>query len=268
MENKERLDIYLVKKGYFYTRQKAKYEIENGNIIVNNKVITKSSKQVSEEDEIKILENSLKYVSKGGLKLEKAINEFGIDLKNKICMDIGASTGGFTDVMLKNGAKKVYAVDVGHNQLDKSLINNIKVINMEGTNIKDLSNIESLDFISTDVSFISITKVISKIYEFLKNKGKAVILIKPQFEAGKQYLNKNGIVKDKKIHVKVLNDIIKNIHELGFEILNIDYSPIKGAVGNIEYLVYIEKNERHKNDIIKLENQIKELVEISHKKLK
>ncbi len=187
MENKERLDNVLVKKGLFKSRQRAKFAIDSGNIYVNNIQITKSSKLISENDVIEVKGETLKYVSRGGLKLEKAINFFKINLKNKNCMDIGASTGGFTDVMIKNGAKKVYSIDVGHNQLDESLIKNSKVINMEGTNIKDINSTQfkQIDFIGTDISFISITQVIQKIYELLKINGTAVILIKPQFEVRK-----------------------------------------------------------------------------------
>ena len=270
MEIKERLDSILVTKGYFKSRAKAKYAIDSGNIYVNNIQITKSSKLISEEDNIEVRGETLKYVSRGGLKLEKAINVFEINLNNKICMDIGASTGGFTDVMLQNGAKKVYSVDVGHDQLDEKLINNEKVINLEGTNIKDIDvkDFNAIDFISTDVSFISILQVIPKIYELLKIKGNAVILIKPQFEVGKQNLNKNGVVKDIKIHKKILESIIEQINKIGFEILNLDYSPIKGPAGNIEYLLYIEKNENNLLDGFELKNKINKITEEAFKRLK
>lgn len=270
MEIKERLDSILVTKGYFKSRAKAKYAIDSGNIYVNNIQITKSSKLISEEDNIEVRGETLKYVSRGGLKLEKAVNVFEINLNNKICIDIGASTGGFTDVMLQNGAKKVYSVDVGHDQLDEKLINNEKVINLEGTNIKDIDvkDFNTIDFISTDVSFISIVQVIPKIYELLKIKGDAVILIKPQFEVGKQNLNKNGVVKDIKIHKKILESIIEQINKMGFEILNLDYSPIKGPAGNIEYLLYIEKNENNLLDSFELKNKINKITEEAFKKLK
>ena len=270
MEIKERLDSILVTKGYFKSRAKAKYAIDSGNIYVNNIQITKSSKLISEEDNIEVRGETLKYVSRGGLKLEKAINVFEINLNNKICMDIGASTGGFTDVMLQNGAKKVYSVDVGHDQLDEKLINNEKVINLEGTNIKDIDvkDFNAIDFISTDVSFISILQVIPKIYELLKIKGNAVILIKPQFEVGKQNLNKNGVVKDIKIHKKILESIIEQINKIGFEILNLNYSPIKGPAGNIEYLLYIEKNENNLLDSFELKNKINKVTEDAFKRLK
>lgn len=270
MEIKERLDSILVTKGYFKSRAKAKYAIDSGNIYVNNIQITKSSKLISEEDNIEVRGETLKYVSRGGLKLEKAVNVFEINLNNKICMDIGASTGGFTDVMLQNRAKKVYSVDVGHDQLDEKLINNEKVINLEGTNIKDIDvkDFNTIDFISTDVSFISILQVIPKIYELLKIKGNAVILIKPQFEVGKQNLNKNGVVKDIKIHKKILESIIEQINKIGFEILNLNYSPIKGPAGNIEYLLYIEKNENNLLDSFELKNKINKVTEEAFKRLK
>lgn len=270
MQIKERLDSFLVNNGYFKSRQKAKYAITNGVIYVNKNKVNKSSKLISEEDKIEIKGETLKYVSRGGVKLEKAINKFQVKLEQKVCMDIGASTGGFTDVMLKNGAKKVYAVDVGHNQLDESLIKNPKVINMEGTNIKqiDLEEIKQIDFIGTDISFISITKVINKIYELLKIKGEAVILVKPQFEAGKQNINKNGVVKDIKVHKKILNQITQKINSIGFNILDIDYSPIKGPAGNIEYLLYIEKNKNNLLDLFELKIKCENIVEEAFKSLK
>ena len=270
MEEKTRLDIALVNKGYFATRQKAQYEINNGNIFVNGKQETKASKLVSNNDEIKIEEATLKYVSRGGLKLEKAINFFGIMLKDKICADIGASTGGFTDCMLKNGAQKVYAIDVGHEQLAEELLKNKKVINMEGTNIRDMntSGLEKMDFISSDVSFISETHVLPKIYELLKIKGRAVILIKPQFEAGNKNLNKNGVVKNIKVHQKVIQNIVMFANKLGFRIIDLTYSPIKGPAGNIEYLLYIEKNENNLLDMYKMKDNAIEITTEAFKRLK
>ena len=270
MEIKDRLDSILVKKDFFKSRQKAKYAIDSGVVYVNNIKVTKSSKLISEEDKIEIKGESLKYVSRGGLKLEKALDVFQVNLQNKTCMDIGASTGGFTDVMIRNGAEKVYAVDVGHNQLDETLIKNPKVKNMEGTNIKNLSveNFENIDFIGTDVSFISITQVIPKIYELLKIKGEAVILIKPQFEVGKQNLNKNGVVKNIKTHKTVVFEIIEKVNKEGFEILDINYSPIKGPAGNIEYLLYIEKNENNLFDKFGIKTKVELIVDEAFKNLK
>ena len=270
LEEKDRLDVVLVNKKYFPTRQKAKYEIEKGNIYVNGKQITKSSKIIDYNDEIEVRGTTLKYVSRGGLKLEKAINTFEIVLKNKICADIGASTGGFTDCMLKNGAQKVYAIDVGHSQLAETLKEDERVINLEGTNIRDLdtNSIEKLDFISSDLSFISEAHVLPKIYELLKIKGRAVVLIKPQFEAGNQNLNKNGVVKNIKVHQKVIQNIVILANKLGFRIIDVTYSPIKGPAGNIEYLLYIEKNENNLLDLYKMKNNAVEITTEAFKKLK
>lgn len=270
LEEKDRLDIVLVKKHYFPTRQKAKYEIEQGNVYVNGKKITKTSKIINYQDNIEIKGQTLKYVSRGGLKLEKAISLFGISLKDKICADIGASTGGFTDCMLQNSAQKVYAIDVGHSQLAEELLNNEKVVNLEGTNIKELdtNSIEKLDFISSDVSFISEIHVLPKIYELLKIKGKAVVLIKPQFEAGSQHLNKNGVVKNIKIHQKVIQNIVMFANKLGFRIIDVTYSPIKGPAGNIEYLLYVEKNENNLLDLYKMKNNALEITTEAFKELK
>ena len=205
------------------------------------------------------------------MKLNKAIKVFAISLNNCICIDIGASTGGFTDCMLQNGAKKVYAIDVGHNQLDEKLIKDNRVINLEGTNIKDidLSEFEKVDFISIDVSFISITQVLDIANKLLKNNGTMVTLIKPQFEAGKENLNKQGVVKNKKIHEKVILNIINMIKTLDLNILGLDYSPIKGPAGNIEYLIYLEKTDNKKIiDNFNLKNKVLEIVEKSHKDFK
>ncbi len=270
LEEKDRLDVALVNRKFFPTRQKAKYEIEQGNIYVNGKQVTKASKIIDDNDEIEVKGTTLKYVSRGGLKLEKAINTFEIVLKNKICADIGASTGGFTDCMLKNGAQKVYAIDVGHSQLDEKLKEDKRVINLEGTNIRDLdtNKIEKLDFISSDVSFISEAHVLPKIYELLKIKGKAVVLIKPQFEAGSQNLSKNGVVKNIKVHQKVIQNIVILANKLGFRIIDVTYSPIKGPAGNIEYLLYMEKNENNLLDLYKMKNNAIEITTEAFKKLK
>lgn len=270
MEDKERIDKFLVKNNTFNSRQKVKYAIENGNIYVNGIQETKVSRMVGEEDKIEVKGEVLPYVSRGGLKLEKAIKEFNIKLRDKVCIDIGASTGGFTDCMLQNGAKKVYAIDVGTEQLDEKIKNDIRVINMEKTNIKDVSqkDIEQADFIGTDVSFISIVHVLPKIYELLKTEKNAVVLIKPQFEAGPQYINKNGVVKDIKIHRKIILNTILLASKLGFQILNIDYSPIKGPAGNIEYLLYLEKNEDSILDEFNIKKQIESITTEAFKKLK
>jgi len=268
---KERIDILLVKKGYFETRQKAKYAIENECVYADNKLVDKVSKSFEEDCNIEIKGETLPFVSRGGLKLDKAIKIFDINLKEKICMDIGASTGGFTDCMLQNGATKVYAVDVGHDQLDEKLINDERVVNLEGTNIKnvDINSLEKVDFISVDVSFISLTSVLETAYKLLKNTGEIVTLIKPQFEAGKEHINKNGVVKDNKVHQRVIEKILLFANSVGFTVDNIDYSPVKGPAGNIEYLMYMKKEtETKKADLFKAREQIKNIVKKSHKELK
>lgn len=270
MENKERLDVILVKQGFFKTRQKAKFAIEEGQVYLNDKQEKKAGKLVLEEDKIEIKGENLPFVSRGGLKLEKAISSFKIELRNKTCLDIGASTGGFTDCMLQHQAKKVYCVDVGHDQLEETLKQNSKIINYEGTNIKQASKdmFEPMDFVTADVSFIPIGQVLPKIYELLKIKGTAVLLIKPQFEAGRSALNKKGVVKDKKIHKQVLLNVIESVNQVGFKILNLEYSPIKGPAGNIEFLLYIEKNEDKIIDQYSMQEKVKQVIEQAHKNLK
>lgn len=267
---RDRIDNILVEKGYFATRQKAKYAIENKCIYVNNILVEKPSKIYENDCKIEVKEGTLQFVSRGGLKLDKAVKVFNLKLKDKICIDIGASTGGFTDCMLQNGAKKVYSIDVGHDQLAESLKNDDRVVNLEGTNIKniDTNNMEKVDFISIDVSFISLTNVLDKAYELLKENGEIVILIKPQFEAGKEFINKNGVVKDKKTHQKVIEKVILYSNSLGFKIIKIDYSPIKGPAGNIEYIVYMQKENDSKIDLFSAREEIKNIVEKSHKELK
>ncbi len=266
---KDRIDNILVEKGYFPTRQKAKYAIEGKCVYVNDILIEKSSKVFEDNCKIEIQGETLPFVSRGGVKLDKAIREFKISLQDKECMDIGASTGGFTDCMLQNRAKTVYAVDVGHNQLDEKLENDKRVVNLEGINIKEVNveEFKKVDFISTDVSFISLTNVLDKAYQLLKAKGEMVALIKPQFEAGKEFINKNGVVKDKKAHLKVIEKVALFANSLGFKIKQIDYSPIKGPAGNIEYIIYMKKEEE-KLDLFKLRENIKTVVEKAHKELK
>lgn len=266
---KDRIDNILVKKGYFSTRQKAKYAIENSCIYVENKLIEKPSKMIEEESTIEVRGESLPFVSRGGLKLEKAIKTFGIGLQEKTCMDIGASTGGFTDCMLQNGASRVYAIDVGHDQLAECLKQDNRVVNLEGTNIREIKidEFETIDFISIDVSFISLTQVLDKAYRLLKKDGEVVALIKPQFEAGPEFINKNGVVKDKKIHGKVIEKIMLLAHSLQFQIANLEYSPIKGPAGNIEYLLYLKKNKSN-FELFLAREKIRQIVEMAHKELK
>lgn len=239
-----RLDQYLVTNEIIKSRERAKEHIKNGDIKVNGTVVTKPAHDISASDKVDFTGEKLKYVGRGGLKLEKAVSCFGIELEGKICLDVGASTGGFTDCMLQNGAAYVYAVDVGSDQLDESLRSDTRVRNMEKTNIVDakIADFSPLpNFISADVSFISLKHIIPKITEFLfsSNNGEAVLLIKPQFEAGKKNIGKNGIVKDRKVHVAVINDIISFCAVNGLAVKGITYSPVSGGDGNIEYLLYL-----------------------------
>lgn len=242
---KERLDVLLVKKGLAESREKAKAIIMTGNVFVDGQREDKAGATFEEEKvEITVKGNTLKYVSRGGLKLEKAIANFGVNVEEKICMDIGASTGGFTDCMLQNGATKVYSVDVGHGQLAWKLRNDERVVCMEKTNFRYLTreDIEDdLDFASVDVSFISLTKILLPARNLLKDNGKMVCLIKPQFEAGKEKVGKKGVVREQKVHVEVIEKIFDFLDILDFSFLALDFSPIKGPEGNIEYLIYIEK---------------------------
>ena len=243
---KERLDILLVKKGLAPSREKAKTMIMEGNIFVDNNREDKAGSSFDENAKIEIKGNTLKYVSRGGLKLEKAMTHFGITLDGKVCMDIGASTGGFTDCMLQNGASKVYAVDVGYGQFAWKLRQDERVVCMEKTNIRYVTPediADRLDFASVDVSFISLTKVLGPARALLQDDGEMVCLIKPQFEAGREKVGKKGVVRDKAVHEEVIHKVIDFALETGFSILNLEYSPIKGPEGNIEYLVYIRKTE-------------------------
>lgn len=241
---KERLDVLLVSRGLAPSREKAKTMIMEGNVFVNNNREDKAGSTFSDDCKIEIHGNTLKYVSRGGLKLEKAMTHFGITLDGKVCMDIGASTGGFTDCMLQNGASKVYSVDVGYGQFAWKLRQDPRVVCMEKTNIRYVTPEDiddALDFASVDVSFISLTKVLGPARALLKDNGQMVCLIKPQFEAGREKVGKKGVVRDKAVHEEVINKVIDFALEIGFSIHNLEYSPIKGPEGNIEYLVYIEK---------------------------
>lgn len=248
MENKIkkiRLDLYLTDRGIFPTREKARIAIMEGNVFVNNQKEDKPGTMIKEDANVEYRGEKLKYVSRGGLKLEKAAQVFNIDLKSKICIDIGSSTGGFTDYMLQNGAKKVFAVDCGTNQLDYKLRTDDRVVVMENTNARYLKREDIgddiIDFISVDVSFISLTKILPVIKDLLKENGESVLLIKPQFEAGKELVEKNGVVRDSEVHEKVIKSVVDFSVDNGFAILGIDFSPIKGPAGNIEYLLYIKK---------------------------
>ena len=262
---KERLDVLLVKKGLAPSREKAKTMIMEGNVFVNNQREDKAGTNIPEDAVIEIKGNTLKYVSRGGLKLEKAMTHFGISLEDKICMDIGASTGGFTDCMLQNGAKKVYAVDVGYGQFAWKLRTDERVVCMEKTNIRyvtpeDIADV--LDFASVDVSFISLAKVLPAAKELLRDEGEMVCLIKPQFEAGREKVGKKGVVRDPAVHREVIEKVITDARELGFSILHLEYSPIKGPEGNIEYLVHICKGGRKEENI-----DVNEVVSTAHGEL-
>ncbi len=243
---KERLDCALVSRGLAESREKAKAIIMSGIVFVNNQKCDKAGDTVKPDDNIEVRGETLKYVSRGGLKLEKAINSFSISLDDCICADIGASTGGFTDCMLQNGAKKVYSIDVGYGQLAWKLRTDERVINLERTNFRYVTNEQvpdALDFASVDVSFISLSLIIPVMRTLLRDGATAVCLIKPQFEAGKENVGKKGVVRDKSVHIAVIDKIINIVKENNFSLLGLDFSPIKGPEGNIEYLCYIKKDD-------------------------
>ncbi|TCL58368.1 23S rRNA (cytidine1920-2'-O)/16S rRNA (cytidine1409-2'-O)-methyltransferase [Kineothrix alysoides] len=268
---KERLDVLLVKLGYAQSREKAKAIIMSGNVFVNGQREDKAGTSFEEEkSHIEVKGSVLKYVSRGGLKLEKAIQSFDISLEGMICMDIGASTGGFTDCMLQNGAVKVYSVDVGHGQLDWKLRNDERVVCMEKTNFRyvkpeDIGDI--LDFASVDVSFISLTKILVPARDLLKENGRMVCLIKPQFEAGKEKVGKKGVVREPEIHEEVIEKVMDYAVSVGFHILGLQYSPVKGPEGNIEYLLYIEKEEEKLKAVQEEKERITETVREAHREL-
>lgn len=242
---KERLDVLLVKRNLAESREKAKAVIMAGCVFVDGQREDKAGTTFSPDVNIEIKGHTLPYVSRGGLKLEKALANFDVDVKGKVCTDVGSSTGGFTDCMLQNGAVKVYAIDVGRGQLDWKLRQDPRVICMEKTNIRyvtpeDIG--EPVDFSSIDVSFISLTKVLEPIRNYLKADGEIVALIKPQFEAGREKVGKKGVVREKSTHREVIEKVTDYARSVGFDVLELDFSPIKGPEGNIEYLVHLKKN--------------------------
>lgn len=243
---KERLDVLLVKRGFAESREKAKAVIMSGNVYVNDQKEDKAGSMFdAEKSVLNVRGSTLKYVSRGGLKLEKAIQQFDLELSGKTCMDIGASTGGFTDCMLQNGAAKVYSIDVGHGQLAWKLRNDARVVCMEKTNfryIKPQDIDAALDFASVDVSFISLDKILGPAYQLLKPDAQMVCLIKPQFEAGREKVGKKGVVRDPKVHIEVLGNVLAFTLAEGFALLHLDFSPIRGPEGNIEYLMHIQKS--------------------------
>ncbi len=287
---KKRIDILLVDMGYFESREKARRNIMAGNVFVDNQRVDKAGTAVRIDSEIRVKGKLIPYVSRGGLKLEKALKNFDLTLEEKVCMDIGASTGGFTDCMLQNGARKVYSVDVGYGQLAWKLREDERVVCMERQNIRYLDeNLldEKPDFASIDVSFISLRLVLPKAWELLNTDGRIVALIKPQFEAGREKVGKKGVVREKSTHIEVIDTVSQMAIGEGFKILDLDFSPIKGPEGNIEYLIYLEKIQdklEDKNDKEALDsfidkntclgafdnsykayyNRIEELVEESH----
>lgn len=242
---KERLDVLMVQKNLAQSREKAKALIMAGIVYVNGQKEDKAGTSFEDTAVIEVRGSTLPYVSRGGLKLEKAMTRFGLDLTGKVCMDVGASTGGFTDCMLQNGAVKVFSVDVGHGQLDWKLRNDPRVVCMERTNIRYVTPEqigEAVDFASIDVSFISLTKVLGPVREILKEDGQVVCLIKPQFEAGREKVGKKGVVRDPQVHLEVIRMVADFARVSGFDLLNLEFSPIKGPEGNIEYLLHLRKN--------------------------
>ncbi|MBO7179082.1 MAG: TlyA family RNA methyltransferase [Clostridia bacterium] len=268
-DKKVRLDLYLVENGFTESREKAKALIMSGIVYVNDQKELKAGRDIKKDDIVEVRGATLKYVSRGGLKLEKAMQEFPIDLTDCICMDIGASTGGFTDCMLMNGAKKVYAIDVGYGQLAWKLRSDERVVNLERTNFRYVTReqiSEEIDFASVDVSFISLKIILPVMYELLKADGEAVCLIKPQFEAGREKVGKKGVVRDVDVHTEVIENIVGFAASQKFKVLGLSYSPVKGPEGNIEYLVYLKKT----NEVTNCEEFIsfaKELAKISHEAL-
>lgn len=267
MVKKTRLDVAVFEGGYAPSREKAKAIIMAGLVYVNNQKVDKAGFELKEDDILEVRGNSLKYVSRGGLKLEKAMKSFPITLKDKICMDVGASTGGFTDCMLQNGASKVYSIDVGYGQLAWKLRTDERVVNLERTNFRyvDSEKVKDLvDFASVDVSFISLKLILPNLNKLLANNAAAVCLIKPQFEAGKEKVGKKGVVREASTHIEVIEKVIGFAVENGFSVLGLEFSPIKGPEGNIEYLLYIEKSaEPYVDESVNPEK----LVNLSHEEL-
>ncbi|MCH5273402.1 MAG: TlyA family RNA methyltransferase [Lachnospiraceae bacterium] len=244
---KERLDVLLVRRNMAESREKAKAYIMAGNVFVDGSRETKAGTSVPEDAFLELRGLAMKYVSRGGFKLEKALDSFGVQLNDALCMDVGSSTGGFTDCMLQNGARKVFAVDVGTNQLAWKLRTDERVVSMEKTNIRyvtpeDIGG-EGIDFVSVDVAFISLTKVLKPVYHLMKTGARIVCLIKPQFEAGREKVGKKGVVRERETHLEVIESVVRYADSLGFLMLGLDYSPIRGPEGNIEYLLYMEKEK-------------------------
>lgn len=262
---KTRLDVLMFEKGLASSREKAKALIMAGSVFVNDEKAYKPGETVDDNAIIKVKEE-MPFVSRGGFKLDKGIKVFNIDLKDKICIDVGASTGGFTDCMLINGAKKVYSVDVGYGQLDWKLRQDERVVVLERTNARYLSDNEipeKVDFISADVAFISLNTALTTAFSFLKDNGESMVLIKPQFEAGKEHVGKKGVVRDEKVHRDVIIKVCSQMETKGMKITGLDFSPIKGPEGNIEYLLYMKKQ----GESINYEDLANEIAAKSHELL-
>ena len=262
MAEKMRLDAYLTEHGLCESREKAKAVIMAGCVFVNNQKCDKAGTALKPDDKVEVRGGEMPFVSRGGYKLDKAVKSFGLDLSEKICIDIGASTGGFTDCMLQNGAKKVYAVDVGYGQLDWRLRSDERVVCMERTNARYLTHEQipdELDFASVDVSFISLKLILPALAALLKPDGHAVCLVKPQFEAGREKVGKKGVVRDPAVHLEVLEHFLEHAKESRFTVLGLTYSPIRGPEGNIEYLGYLSRAEEEPPV-----HDLKALVEASH----
>lgn len=268
MAEKKRLDTAIFEMGLCESRSKASALIMSGSVYVNGNKETKSGYAVKPDDKIVLKSKQMPYVSRGGYKLEKAMQTFPITLADCICMDIGASTGGFTDCMLQNGAKKVYSIDVGYGQLAWKLRTDERVVNLERTNFRYLTNetvTDKIDFASIDVSFISLKLILGVLYEFLTDGGGCVALIKPQFEAGREKVGKKGVVRELSTHIEVIESIIDFTLSLGFSVLGLTFSPIKGPEGNIEYLMYISKDGK---SMLRFDRSlISQIAEDSHNKL-
>ncbi len=266
---KQRLDILLTERGLASSREKAKAIIMSGIVYVDGQKEDKAGSMFAESVAIEVRGQPLRYVSRGGLKLEKAMTHFGVQPQGKICMDVGSSTGGFTDCMLQNGAVKVYAVDVGHGQLDWKLRNDPRVVCMERTNIRYVAPEDIPDRIaltSVDVSFISLSKVLGPVKALLEPDGQVVCLIKPQFEAGREKVGKKGVVRDRAVHLEVIERVMDDAVSMGFRVLNLEYSPIKGPEGNIEYLLYLQKTEEG-SVVSESPVDAKRVVEMAHSEL-
>jgi 23S rRNA (cytidine1920-2'-O)/16S rRNA (cytidine1409-2'-O)-methyltransferase len=243
---KERLDVMMVQRNLAASREKAKAIIMAGQVLVDGQREDKPGTTFADTVSITVKGNPLPYVSRGGLKLAKAVQNFDLSLAGRVCMDVGSSTGGFTDCMLQNGAVKVYSVDVGHGQLDWKLRNDPRVVCMERTNIRYLTPQEleeAPSFVSIDVSFISLSKVLPVVWQLMEDRGQVVCLIKPQFEAGREKVGKKGVVRDPAVHAEVIQQVLDCCLGLGFGLLHLDFSPIKGPEGNIEYLLHLSKNQ-------------------------